>query len=125
MGDLRMLVDGELVEAEGGVTFDNVNPATEEVLGPVADGSAADMGRAVTAARRAFDTTAWSTDRELRKACLDQIQRRTEGLGLFHPAFGKDQLDRGCQCIAVERMIIHDHDRLHRTRRARLGNVFH
>ena len=78
MGDLRMLVDGELVEAEGGATFDNVNPATEEVLGPVADGSAADMGRAVTAARRAFDTTAWSTDRELRKACLDQLQAAIE-----------------------------------------------
>ncbi len=73
-----MLVGGELVEAEGGATFDNVNPATEEVLGPVADGSAADMGRAVAAARRAFDTTGWSTDRELRKACLDQLQAAIE-----------------------------------------------
>ncbi|MDG2907995.1 MAG: aldehyde dehydrogenase family protein [Acidimicrobiales bacterium] len=78
MGDLRMLVGGELVEAEGGATFDNVNPATEEVLGPVADGSAADMGRAVAAARRAFDTTGWSTDRELRKSCLDQLQAAIE-----------------------------------------------
>ena len=73
-----MLVDGELVEAEGGATFDNVNPATEEVLGPVADGSATDMGRAVAAARRAFDTTAWSTDTEMRKACLDQLQAAIE-----------------------------------------------
>lgn len=73
-----MLVGGELVEAEGGATFDNVNPATEEVLGPVADGSAADMGRAVAAARRAFDTTGWSTDRELRKSCLDQLQAAIE-----------------------------------------------
>ena len=36
----RMLVDGELIEADSGATFDNVNPATEEVLGPVADASA-------------------------------------------------------------------------------------
>ncbi|SVA70337.1 uncharacterized protein METZ01_LOCUS123191, partial [marine metagenome] len=78
VGDLRMLVDGELVEAEGGATFDNVNPATEEVLGPVADGSATDMARAVAAARRAFDTTAWSTDTEMRKACLDQLQAAIE-----------------------------------------------
>ena len=49
--DSKMLIDGKLVEAEGGATFDNVNPATEEVLGQVADGSAADMARAVAAAR--------------------------------------------------------------------------
>ena len=29
----KMLIDGKLVEAESGQTFDNVNPATEEVLG--------------------------------------------------------------------------------------------
>ena len=52
MGELRMLIDGKLVEAEGGATFDNVNPATEEVLGQVASGSAADMARAVAAARK-------------------------------------------------------------------------
>jgi aldehyde dehydrogenase (NAD+) len=74
MGELRMLIGGELVEAEGGKTFDNVNPATEEVLGQVADGSAADMARAVAAARTAFDTTSWATDKELRKRCLQQLQ---------------------------------------------------
>ena len=74
MGETRMLIDGELVEAESGRTFDNVNPATEQVLGPVADGSAADMARSVAAARRAFDTTDWSTNTELRKRCLEQLQ---------------------------------------------------
>jgi aldehyde dehydrogenase (NAD+) len=78
VGNLRMLVDGQLVEGEGGATFDNLNPATEEVLGPVADGSAADMARAVAAARQAFDTTGWSTDHELRKHCLDQLQSAIE-----------------------------------------------
>jgi acyl-CoA reductase-like NAD-dependent aldehyde dehydrogenase len=29
-----MLIDGELVEAESGKRFDNINPTTEEVLGP-------------------------------------------------------------------------------------------
>jgi aldehyde dehydrogenase (NAD+) len=78
MGEVRMLIDGKLVEAEGGRTFDNINPATEEVLGQVADGSAADMQRAVAAARRAFDTTDWATNRELRKQCLRQLQAAIE-----------------------------------------------
>lgn len=38
----RMLIDGELVLADSGKTFDNVNPATEEVVGRVADASAAE-----------------------------------------------------------------------------------
>jgi aldehyde dehydrogenase (NAD+) len=78
LGDLRMLIDGKLVEAEGGATFANVNPATEEVLGQVTDASAADMARAAAAARQAFDTTDWSTNRELRKQCLAQLQSAIE-----------------------------------------------
>ena len=68
----RMLIDGELVGGEAG-TFENVDPATEEVLGEVADASKADMQRAIGAARRAFDETDWSTDRALRKRCLEQL----------------------------------------------------
>ena len=67
-GERRLLIDGKLVDAAGGGTFDNVNPATEEVLGPVADGTAADMEAAVAAARRAFDTTGWATDHAFRQA---------------------------------------------------------
>jgi aldehyde dehydrogenase (NAD+) len=77
-GEVRMLVDGELVDAASGKTFDNVNPATEEVLGPVADGSAEDMERAIVAARRAFDETDWATNRGLRKRCLEQLQDALE-----------------------------------------------
>ena len=57
-GEQRMLIDGELVLADSGATFDNVNPATEEVLGQVADASTVEMHRAIDAARRAFDETA-------------------------------------------------------------------
>jgi aldehyde dehydrogenase (NAD+) len=78
VGDVRMLIGGKLVEAAGGATFDNVNPATEEILGPVADGTAADMQAAVTAARTAFDTTSWSTDHAFRKECLLQLQAAIE-----------------------------------------------
>jgi aldehyde dehydrogenase (NAD+) len=76
--ETRMLIDGELVDAASGKTFDNVNPATEEVLGHVADASSEEMRRAIAAARRAFDETDWSTDRSLRKRCLEQLQDALE-----------------------------------------------
>ena len=66
-GEVRMLIGGELVEARSGQRFDNVNPATEEVLGQVADAGADDMDLAIGAARTAFDETTWSTDRAFRQ----------------------------------------------------------
>ncbi|MBV6508572.1 MAG: 3-succinoylsemialdehyde-pyridine dehydrogenase [Acidimicrobiales bacterium] len=70
----RLLIDGELAAASGG-TFDNVNPATEETIGVAGCGTAADLDRAITAARRAFDDTDWSRDQELRADCVRQLQR--------------------------------------------------
>ncbi|ORW63821.1 aldehyde dehydrogenase family protein [Mycolicibacter senuensis] len=72
-----MLIDGKLVDGQGG-TFANVNPATEEILGEVADASAADMHRAIDAARRAFDDTDWSADHAFRQRCLRQLQDALE-----------------------------------------------
>jgi aldehyde dehydrogenase (NAD+) len=74
----RMLIDGKLVEAADGATYDNLNPATEAVIGPVADGSAVDMDRAIAAARRAFDETDWSTNAARRKECLVQLHAALE-----------------------------------------------
>jgi aldehyde dehydrogenase (NAD+) len=73
-----MLVNGKLVEAEGGRTYPNINPATEEVLGTAPDASEGDMDQAIGAARNAFDTTSWSTDRAFRRRCLDQLQTALE-----------------------------------------------
>jgi len=77
-GEARMLIDGKLVDASDGATFDNINPATEEVLGVAADATIDDVNRAVAAARRAFDTTDWSTNRELRARCLEQLKAALE-----------------------------------------------
>jgi aldehyde dehydrogenase (NAD+) len=77
MGE-RMLIDGELVEAEGGREYPNINPATEEPIGQAPDGTEADMDRAIGAARRAFDTTPWATDRAFRQRCLQQLQSALE-----------------------------------------------
>lgn len=51
----KMLIDGEWVDAISGKTFDSVDPATGEWLASVAEGDHADIDRAVSAARRAFD----------------------------------------------------------------------
>jgi aldehyde dehydrogenase (NAD+) len=71
----RLLVDGELVPAENGATYETIAPATEEVLGTAADASVADADRAIGAARRAFDTTDWSRDHARRVGCLRQFQQ--------------------------------------------------
>jgi len=68
----QLLIDGKLVAGAG--TFPTVNPATEEVLGVAADADAADMDRAIAAARRAFDETDWSTNTEFRVRCVRQLQ---------------------------------------------------
>ena len=77
-GEVRMLIGGDLVEAASGKRFENINPATEEVLGEVADASPEDMQRAIAAARMAFDETDWSTNRALRKRSLEQLQAALE-----------------------------------------------
>ena len=75
-GEQRMLIDGGLTGASGGVTFEVINPATEEVAGLAADGRPADFDRAVAAARRAFDTNAgnWRDDVEFRARCITQLR---------------------------------------------------
>jgi aldehyde dehydrogenase (NAD+) len=71
--ETRNLIGGKLVGASNRATFDNVNPATEEVIGSCADGTREDMHAAIAAARRAFDETDWSTDAAFRKKCLVQL----------------------------------------------------
>ena len=68
-----MLVDGKLCEARSGASFDNIDPAREDVLGVTADGAVEDLGAAVAAARRAADTTEWAADHDLRLHCLRQL----------------------------------------------------
>ncbi|WP_433477841.1 aldehyde dehydrogenase [Spirillospora sp. CA-142024] len=74
--DRLLLLDGRLVPGTGGA-FETIDPATEEVLGTAADATAADMDRAIGAARRAFDETGWAADHAFRARCLRQLR---EGL---------------------------------------------
>jgi aldehyde dehydrogenase (NAD+) len=77
--ETRNLIDGNLVPASNGATFENVNPATEEVLGVCSDGTKDDMHAAIGAARRAFDESPWSTDAAFRKRCLGQLAEALKG----------------------------------------------
>ena len=52
---LRLLIDGEYVDATSGETFSSINPATGDVLATVQHASAADVDAAVKSARRAFE----------------------------------------------------------------------
>lgn len=54
----RQLIAGEWVEAEGGRTFDDINPYTGEPFATIPASNAADMQRAIDAAHQAFP--AWA-----------------------------------------------------------------
>ncbi|MBW2394679.1 MAG: aldehyde dehydrogenase family protein, partial [Deltaproteobacteria bacterium] len=71
--ETRNLIDGALVESSNGNRFDNVNPATEEVMGSASDGTKDDMEAALAAARRTFDETDWATSPAFRAKCLRQL----------------------------------------------------
>src|SRR3984957_4918766 len=69
---LKFYIDAQWVDPVELKTVDTINPATEEVSGTIALGSAADVDRAVKAARKAFAT--WSkTTREQRLKVLERI----------------------------------------------------
>ena len=88
--DLRTqaFVDGAYVDAASGATFDCVNPATGEILAPVAACDAEDVDRAVAGARRAFDSGVWSRSApKVRKRVLrrfaDLIMEHRDELALL------------------------------------------
>lgn len=68
----KYYIDGDWVEPLNSERFELVNPATEEVFGDVALGSAEDVDRAVAAASRALPSFA-DTSKETRIALLERI----------------------------------------------------
>jgi len=74
----RMLINGQLVDATSGRVFENIDPATENIIGVTADAAIEDADAAIGAARRAFDSTEWSTDAELRRRVLHQLAAAME-----------------------------------------------
>jgi len=70
----QAFIDGAFCDAVDGETFETTNPATGQVLARVAHCKAADVDRAVTAARRVFNAGTWSrAEPEHRKEILLKI----------------------------------------------------
>jgi acyl-CoA reductase-like NAD-dependent aldehyde dehydrogenase len=55
----RLLIGGEWVDAVSGKTFTSIDPATGETIAEVAEADKADIDRAVSAAREAFEKGPW------------------------------------------------------------------
>jgi betaine-aldehyde dehydrogenase len=66
----RHYIDGSWVESQGGGSRTITSPATGEILAEVAEGTAADVDRAVEAAKTAFDTWYDATPGERQAALL-------------------------------------------------------
>ena len=80
---LKFYIDGQWVDPVEPKQLDVINPANEDVAGHISLGSAADVDRAVKAARKAFET--WSqTSREERIDVMERIiaeyQKRYEDM---------------------------------------------
>jgi len=80
----RFLIDGAWVSSQGRKSLDIINPATEQVIGQVALGTADDVDKAAKAARRAFESFSQTSIAE-RAALLERIvgvyQKRLPELG--------------------------------------------
>jgi aldehyde dehydrogenase (NAD+) len=55
----HLYIDGRWTPAEAGGTIEGIDPATEEIIGEVPEGTPKDATRAIEAARRAFDEGPW------------------------------------------------------------------
>ncbi len=81
----RFYIDGQWVEPAVSKTQAVINPATEQTIGTISLGSAADVDKAVAAAKRAFASFS-QTSREQRIALLEaiivQYQNRLEEMAL-------------------------------------------
>lgn len=56
---VQHFINGEYVDGVEGKTFETLNPANNQPIGVVAEGTAEDIDRAVRAARKAFDEGPW------------------------------------------------------------------
>ncbi|TGD87507.1 aldehyde dehydrogenase [Mycolicibacterium sp. CH28] len=88
-----LFIDGVFAPAATGAEFETVDPATGEVIARVARGAAADVDRAVAAARRSFESGVWSrTSPGHRKAVLlriaDSIEEQVDRLAVLESRDG-------------------------------------
>ncbi|MBY8857150.1 aldehyde dehydrogenase [Nocardia sp. CA2R105] len=107
LDQLQHFIGGEPVAPESGEYFDSTNPANRETLYQAARGNAADIQRAVAAARAAFEDPRW---RDLSQTRRGRLLRR---LG--------DLIGENAEELA--RMEVLDNGKLLREMRGQLGTV--
>ena len=73
----QLYIDGAWVTPDGDGTIEVINASTEQVMGSVPEGTAADVDRAVAAAKAAFES--WSQTSPLDRA--KYVQALSEGIG--------------------------------------------
>ncbi|HRP99536.1 MAG TPA: 5-carboxymethyl-2-hydroxymuconate semialdehyde dehydrogenase [Terrimesophilobacter sp.] len=78
---IRHYIDGAFVDSVDGTTFDVLDPVSNETYVQAASGSAADIDRAVAAAKRAFDAGPWPRMKNRERARIlnriaDQVEAR-------------------------------------------------
>jgi aldehyde dehydrogenase (NAD+) len=83
--ELKLLINNQWVASESGRTFATVNPSTGEEICQVAEADAADVGKAVQAARVAFEHGPWrkmnaSARGRLLNQLADLIERNADQL---------------------------------------------
>ena len=83
----KLFIGGEWVEAETGETIDVINPATGMVIAKIAAANAADVDKAVKAARKAFESGPWPAMNGTERAKLlwklaDALEANADEIGL-------------------------------------------
>lgn len=66
----KLFIGGDWLDSRSGQTFAVVDPSSGQTIASVAEGQAQDIDRAVAAARRAFDDSAWSRMRPMERERL-------------------------------------------------------
>jgi phenylacetaldehyde dehydrogenase len=83
----KLFIDGKWVDSDSGKTIDVTNPATGQVIAKIQAGTAADIDKAVKAARKAFETGAWPAMNGTERAKLlwklaDALEANVDEIGL-------------------------------------------
>ncbi len=91
MKTYQLYIDGAFTDAETGETRPTINPATEEPIAMVPVATRADTRRAIEAARKSFDSRAWSgmdvKDRaKVLMRIVDRLRERQEELAVLEAA---------------------------------------
>ena len=94
---LKFYIDGAWVDPTIAATLDVINPATEEAFARISMGSAADVEKAIAAAKKAFESFSRTTVQErveLFGAILAEYQKRYDEAMILAKRLG-DGMERG------------------------------